>query len=78
MKNSVIKRQSFIFPHDFHNGGRFTSLLVFQWFLPGRQKPAFGYTNLKMSETALPSTFPFKAIVMVILSPLIDIRYASR
>lgn len=33
---------------------------------------AFGYAFLKMSETALPSTFWIKAIVMVILSPLMD------
>lgn len=33
---------------------------------------AFGYAYLKMSETTLPSTFWIKAIVMVILSPLMD------
>lgn len=51
-------------------------LLVFQWVFFTKEtkavEGAFGRASLKMSETALPSTFGIKAIVMVILSPLMD------
>ena len=54
------KQHSFIYLHDFHEGVPFYTLVSMPMVFNKETKAvegAFGYASLKMSKTALPSTF---------------------